>query len=109
MDLPSLNLTEVFEKIENEEHWFSQTPDNYLKQLGYAAPQKIQTPIFTPFEGVLHPVGEMTNHNPGDPPGQEDAGQSIVRKFSYNTAFERFKISRSPSVPFGEDSGTTRT
>ena len=78
-------------KNENEEHWFPQIPDEYLKQLGYAAPQRIQTPTFTPFEGVLHPGGETTNRTPDGPPGQDDAGQSIVRKSSNNTAFERFK------------------
>ena len=89
-DLPAPNLVEIFEKIENEEQWFPQIPEEYLGQLGCTNPRSL--PAQAP-RNVGAQLGLPRAAPPGVPggPGGDEAGQSIVRNGSYNAAFERFK------------------
>jgi len=82
------DLTYLFEKIENEEQWFPQIPDDYLSQLGIAtAGQNLQ--VQAP-EGMAQQVGVNVHPSLGVAP-EDDGAQSIVRNDSYNAAFDRYK------------------
>ena len=93
-DLPALNLNKVFEKVENEEQWFPQIPEEYLSQLKYAPqgalqPVRRQVPGAAPLGGALQ--GLPRNQMGIGGPLQEDRPQSIVSNIAYNVTFERFK------------------
>ena len=90
-NIPAPNLTEVFEKIENEEQWFPQIPNEYLGQL--------TTPT-TQFPPSMAPTGGAPPPPQAPPapavPGGDEGAQSIIRNTAYNVAFEPFRTLNIP-------------
>ena len=75
-------------KNKSEEQWFPQIPKKYLGQIGYTAPGAgglIDGATKTPQGG-----GAGGHQPPSGAQKSDNAAQSIVRKISYNAAFERF-------------------
>ena len=88
--IPPPNFSQVFDDIQNENHWQPILSSAFLQQLGLSAFQpNIETPLFLPaITPVLSPAAPRTPSNQPRPPATPSAstpGQSRLNNTAFNT------------------------